>query len=122
MIMEQLETRLNVPEFESVPLYMDAHGVIRVKGTRVVLDRVIHAYNEGTSAEEIVQQYTTLQLADVHTVIGYYLRHKDEVDTYLVKQEQLAEELRRKIEADFPPDGIRERLLARLAERITVPE
>jgi uncharacterized protein (DUF433 family) len=122
MIMEQLETRLNVPEFESVPLYTDKDGVIRIKGTRVVLDVVIEEHLDGVMPEEIVRRFPTLRVSDVYLLIAYYLRHRNEVDTYLAEREQAAEELRQKVEADFPPDGIRERLLARLAERITVPE
>lgn len=115
--MEQLETRLNVPEFESIPLYTDAHGVIRVKGTRVVLDVVIEEHLGGVTPEEIVRRFPTLRVSDVYLVIAYYLRHRDEVDKYLAEREQAAEQLRQKIEADFPPEGIKERLLARLAEK-----
>ena len=60
---------------DSVPLAMGADGVIRVSGTRVTLDTVLAAFREGATAEEIVQQYPSLALADVYQVIGYALRH-----------------------------------------------
>ncbi len=98
---------------EPVPLLTDKDGVVRVGGTRVTLDTVVAAFNEGATAEEIVQQYPSLQLADVYAVISYYLRNQSEVETYLKKRQQQAEEIRKQNEARFDPHGIRERLLAR---------
>jgi uncharacterized protein (DUF433 family) len=98
---------------DPLPLHTDPHGAIRVGGTRVTLDTVVYAFNEGATAEEILERYPSLQLADIHSVISYYLHHRAEVDGYLREREQEAEEIRRKIEAQFDPQGIRERLLAR---------
>ena len=99
-----------------VPLKADAAGVVRVGGTRVPLDSVIFAFNQGATAEEIVQQYPSLGLADVYAVISYYLRRRDEVDAYLCQRQKQAEEIRRQNEARFPLNDIRERLLARRAK------
>ena len=60
---------------EPVPLVTDLDGVIRVGATRVTLDTVIAAFQEGMTAEGIVEQYPSLRLADVYSVIGYFLRH-----------------------------------------------
>jgi uncharacterized protein (DUF433 family) len=67
---------------ETIPIEADAHGVVRVGGTRITLDTVIAAFSNGATTEEIVQQYPTLQLADVYHVIGYYLRRQSEVEEY----------------------------------------
>ena len=64
----------------AVPLKTDADGVIRIGDTRVTLDTVIFAYNEGADAEEIVDQFTSLNLADVHAVLSYYLQNRVEVE------------------------------------------
>ena len=48
-------------------------------------------------------------------MIAYYLRHQPEVDKYLQKRAQEADRIRQQNLARFPPDGIRERLQARLA-------
>jgi uncharacterized protein (DUF433 family) len=98
---------------EPVPLEADRDGVMRVGGTRVTLDTVVAVFSEGATAEEIVQQYTSLRLADVYAVIGYYLRHQKEVDDYLRQRQQQAAEVRRSNEARFDPAGVRDRLLAR---------
>lgn len=102
---------------EPLPLQIDENDVVRVGGTRVTLDTVITAFYEGATAEEITYQYPSLKLADVYAVISYYLRQRDEVDTYLQQRQQLADEIRRQNEARFEAQGIRERLLARQANR-----
>lgn len=98
---------------EPVPLVTNVDGVMCVGTTRVTLDTVVAAFREGATAEEIVQQYPTLRLADVYSVIAYYLRHRTTVDTYLADRSRLDEEARRKNEDRSDPAGIRDRLLAR---------
>ncbi len=100
-----------------VPLKEDAGGVIRVQGTRVTLDTLVTAFNEGATAEEIVQQYPNLELADVYAVIGYYLRQREELDDYLKRSRARASEIRRENEKRYSPKGVRERLLARRAAK-----
>ena len=101
------------PRAEPVPIQIDADGVARVGGTRITLDTLIGAFNEGATAEEIAQQYPALALADIYGVIAYYLRAKDEVDAYLRDAEEQSHQIRQQNEARFDPNGIRERLLAR---------
>jgi uncharacterized protein (DUF433 family) len=106
-----------MPAAEPPPLRVDAEGTVRFCGSRVTLDTVIGAFNDGDTAEEIMQSYPTLKLADIYAVIAYYLRHREKVDAFLEEQRQEAEDLRRKIEEWCPPDGYRERLLARRAQQ-----
>ena len=73
---------------------LDEHGVWRVAGTRVMLDSVVAAYQQGHSAETIQQQYPALSLADVYGAITYYLRHRDDVDYYLEQQGTLWQQAR----------------------------
>lgn len=101
---------------ESIPLETDADGVVRVGGTRVTLDTVVAAFEEGATAEEIVYQYPSLDLVDVYFVIGYYLQRRADVEAYLRWRQRRAEEVRQQNEARFDPHGIRDRLLARHAE------
>lgn len=98
---------------ETTPLETDADGVMRVGGTRVTLDIVVAAFKEGATAEEIAQQYPSVALVDVYQVIGYYLRRREEVESYLRKRKQEADALQKQMEARFDPTGIRERLMAR---------
>lgn len=55
-----------------------------------------------------------VSLADVYAIFAYYLRHRPEVEIYLAEQEREGEEIRTRIEAAFPPEGLRAKLLARL--------
>lgn len=98
---------------ENISLRTDPTGVVRVANTRVTLDTVVSAFRDGATAEEIVQQYPSLNLADVYYVIGYYLRRTSEVDGYLQKRRNDAEVSRNQNESRFDPSGVRARLLAR---------
>ena len=106
-------------ETEPIPLEADADGVVRVGGTRVTLDTVVAAFREGATAEEIVYQYPSLNLADVYSVIGYYLQRRADVEAYLRRRQQQRDEVRERNEARFDPRGIRDRLLARRVEQET---
>jgi uncharacterized protein (DUF433 family) len=101
-----------------VPLRQDETGAIRVGKTRVLLELVLHAFQDGATPETIVQRYETLQLADVYAVIGYYLTHRQELDAYLSRREEKAVEVRRRIEAAMPSrPGFRDELRARRARK-----
>jgi uncharacterized protein (DUF433 family) len=104
---------LLVPTADPIPLVTEKNGVVRISKTRVTLDTVVIAFLEGSSAEEIKDQYPSLQLSDIYSVIGYYLRHQTEVDAYLLVRQQLASEVREEAERRFNPIGVRDRLLAR---------
>ena len=98
---------------ETAPIETDAQGVVRVAKTRVTLDTVVTAFLEGCTPEEIKEQYPSLQLADIYLVIGYYLRHQDEVHKYLAERQRQSDLIRQETEQRFNPAGIRDRLLAR---------
>jgi uncharacterized protein (DUF433 family) len=96
-----------------VPLEVGADGLIRVRGTRVTLDTVWAAFNEGATAEEIVQQYPSLSLADAYEAIGYCLRNAASLAAYFAARSRSAEEIRMLNESRWHPEGIRARLLER---------
>ncbi len=98
---------------DPVPLRVDADGVIRVGPTRVTLDSLVTAFDEGATAEEMSQQYPALLLADIYAAIAHVLRHRREVDTYLAGRRQAADRVRAEITTRSAQVGIRERLMAR---------
>jgi uncharacterized protein (DUF433 family) len=83
---------------EPPPLRVEEGGVVRVGKSRVSLDLVVEQYENGMTPEELVRAYDTLNLADVHAAIAYYLRHREEVRAYLERREEEAKALRAKIE------------------------
>lgn len=102
---------------DAVPLREDGGGGFRVGDSRVPLDVVLEEYENGADPESIVNAYPTLRLADVYAVIAYYLRHQDEVRTYLREREAKAAEMRREIESRQPDGGgLRAKLLARRSQ------
>ncbi len=105
----------------TIPLFEDGHGGLRVIGTRVLLERIVHAYEAGATPEGIVQSYDTLQLADVYAVLTWYLQHKLAVEDYLRNRAEEAESIRRTIEAKQPPRAeLRTRLMAHRARKEAV--
>lgn len=102
---------------EPLPLTADTDGVVRVANTRVTLDTIVAAFQDGLTAEEIAEQYPSLRLGEVYAVIGYYLCHQADVDAYLAARERRANEVRQENERRFDPVGVRSRLLARQMQR-----
>lgn len=100
-------------EAQTVPIELDAHGVMRIAGTRVTLDTVVAAFEQGATAEEIAQQYPSLDLADVYSVISFYLRRRSEIIEYLAQRQRQAQTVQKQNERRFDPHGVRDRLIAR---------
>ena len=100
---------------EPAPLQANEDGVILVGKTRVTLDTVVSVFNQGATAEEIVNRYPSLNLADVYATIAFYLKHQSEVEAYLQQRQQQAQEIRVINQARFDPQGLRDRFLARKA-------
>ena len=98
---------------EPVPLTTDAEGVIRISGTRVQLETVVHAFDAGATPEEIAQDYRSLQLRDIYAVVTYRLQHPETVKAYMEKRQAWANAVREEATARFDQAGLRERLLAR---------
>jgi uncharacterized protein (DUF433 family) len=84
---------------EAPPLREDESGALRVGKSRVLLDLVIGSFEDGATPEAIVQQYSTLALGDVYAVIAYYLRHRDEVQAYMERREELARQVEHEIKS-----------------------
>jgi uncharacterized protein (DUF433 family) len=62
-------------------------GGYYVAGTRISLDSVVYAFNEGNSPEAIQEDFPLLKRAQIYGVIAFYLDHQAEIDAYLVRTE-----------------------------------
>ena len=56
---------------------------IRIKHHRIGIEDVLSYYLEGYSAEEVVANFPTLSLEEIHATITYYLHNRADVDAYL---------------------------------------
>ena len=89
-------------------------GSWRIAGTRISLDSVVYSFCEGTTPEEICQDFPGLSLAQVYATLACYLNNREQVDRYLQKAQQSAEDLRQELNtrhSDFLRD-LRQRLTA----------
>ncbi len=100
-------------ELPPVPLREDAHGVVRVVGSRVTLDSIVAVFDRGATPEEIVQSFPSLALGDVYAVLAWVVSRRPEVDAYLARRGVEEASVRADVELRFPSAGLRERLLAR---------
>ena len=103
-------------EAQLLPLTMDENKVIRVGKTRVTLDTIVSSWAQGATPEQIADSYDVLELADIYSVIAWYLWKKEEVDQHL--EEKRNEAATEKRSMTLPSQsGIRERLINRLSSK-----
>jgi uncharacterized protein (DUF433 family) len=91
---------------------------IRVRGTRIGIETVLHDYlKEGRCAEEIAAAYETLELEQVYATILYYLHNLETVSRYLDEWYEFGRRAREEQERNPSPAVLRFRKLQ--AERET---
>jgi uncharacterized protein (DUF433 family) len=109
-----------VLQAEAPPLRRDTSGGLRIGKSRVLLELVIRAFEDGATPEAIAQRYPTATLANIYSVLAYYLRHQEEIKAYLANREQKADEVRKRIESEQKDlADLRKRLLARQHTALT---
>ena len=108
---------------QKIPLTIWKDGTIRVKDTRLLLDMIINAHKRGQSPEEIFDSFPSeiYTVADIYSIIAYYLTNKSKIDKYLAKREMEAKEIKSQIESapGYKERGekLREKLLSRWKEK-----
>ena len=70
---------LDSDKIVKVPLRIDEGGAIRVGATRVSLLSVLMAFQSGSTAEQILHSFPSLDLTDIYAVISYYLANRDDL-------------------------------------------
>jgi uncharacterized protein (DUF433 family) len=106
-----------VIETQPLPLTLDTDGAVRVGGTCVTLGTVIEAFLQGATAEEIAYQYPSLTLSDIYSVIAITYDNAPRSKSNLRRRQQQAAKVKKHNEAQFDPDGVRDRLLARRTDK-----
>src|SRR5215472_8903596 len=71
-------------------------GGYYLAGTRVGLDVIVHAFQDGESPEGILRSFPMAgPLVRIYGAITFYLENKEKVEAYLKDQEQRWDSLRR---------------------------
>jgi uncharacterized protein (DUF433 family) len=86
------------------------NGVLFVTGTRVPIDTIIAAYEQGSTPEEIGEYYDAVRLEDIYGVLRYYLKHRTEVEAYLRERRATSREARQRMTPLLPSRDLADRL------------
>ena len=84
----------------------------------MLIDMVVEAHNMGRCPEDIFESFPSkyYTVADIYSVIAYYLSHKAAIDKHLAEKDIAAEKVWKKIEADPEHIKFMDKLRARKAE------
>lgn len=105
---------LATPSVSYPHVTIDDVGVARVAGTRLKVKHLVGAKRAGNwSADELVEQFPGLTLAEVHGALTYYYDHQSELDAEMQRDVDWAEQQRPMLESA----ELRSTLLARIAAR-----
>jgi uncharacterized protein (DUF433 family) len=70
-------------------------GKPRIDGHRIKVEDVAIWYERmGMSPDEIVSNWPTLSLAEVHTALAYYYGHREQIDADIREGEEFVDKLR----------------------------
>jgi uncharacterized protein (DUF433 family) len=76
-------------------------GRLRIDGTRITINQMAVLYKQGSSPEEIADQYPHLTLAQIYTALAYYHANREEVEGDLAAERAEADML----EKEFQQSG-----------------
>ncbi|MEP7353783.1 MAG: DUF433 domain-containing protein [Acidobacteriota bacterium] len=66
----------------------ERNGGYYVVGSRVSLDSIVYAFNEGLSPDAVQENFPLLHRAQVYGAIAFYLDHQAAIDEYLTREKQ----------------------------------
>jgi uncharacterized protein (DUF433 family) len=72
---------MTLPDF----LTQDEYGSIRLTGHRIGLMHVIDGYTDGSSPEQLHEEFPTLSLELINRVLAFYRENRAEVDAYIAR-------------------------------------
>jgi hypothetical protein len=97
--------------------------VIRLKNSRINLEFIVSLFKEGLSPEQIQNYFVgPLSLEQVYAAVALYVINREEVDDYIRRGDERAEEFRRAHEAAHPESAALRERLAGLKKRFTRPD
>ena len=106
----------NLPDLPDV-LTEDDGGFVHFAGSRVGLNHLINAYNDGCTVEKLPARFDTLKPDAINTVVDYYETHTSEVDGYIEEHDRLFRKAVKEIQAIYGSGPSLSELRARLAAK-----
>ena len=85
---------------QTPPIRQEPDGSLRVGESRVLLELVLRAYQDGETPESIRLRYDALSLSDIYGVIAYFLRNRSEIEGYIQSREALEEKMTERMEKE----------------------
>lgn len=96
-----------MPVLDYPHLELDEGGTLLIAGTRFKAFQLIREHlADGWDAPELHQQYPQLTLSQVHSVLGHYYDHREEIDVELQQRDEAVDQLR----ARQPDSPVRRKL------------
>ena len=81
-------------------------GKACIAGHRIrVMDIVVMHERAGMSPDEIVDQFPSITLSDVHAALAYYFDHRDEIEAEFRREQEIADQMKSQF-----PSKLREKL------------
>lgn len=74
-------------------------GRPKIAGRRLSVEQIAVLTKQGLTPEEIVQEYDSLTLAEVHAALAYYYANIEEIEGYLAEEKAEYERLLAEYEA-----------------------
>jgi len=100
----------------TTPLEVWEDGTIRVANSRVTLDVIVRQFKTGATAEQIQEDFSSLNLREIYAVLAFYLEQTESVEDYLKKQQAETQETARFIEQNLSTQNLRSSIRARQRE------
>ena len=119
MLVYNVRAMITVETTQAIPLTIWEDGSIRVTGSRVTLDSIVHEFKLGATAEQVLHSFPSVSLREIYGAIFYYLNNTEDVEEYFRQREKGAEETRRFIESRMDTKALRARILARRNQMVT---
>ena len=79
--------------FPESPYIEQEDAAPRIKGTRVGIEPIVAAFQEGESPEKIAKEFPTVTLAQVYGAIAYYLENKQLIDDEMAESQRELEKM-----------------------------
>lgn len=96
-------------------LILDEDGRMWLSGTRLSLDVLFAAFEQGRTPDDVHAEYEGVALTTARVVYNYFLQNSSQVDAYLAHEEREAAAVQAQVEAEHP---LSDTLLKKLRPRL----